>query len=69
MKKPQFAIGYKFINKRTKEEEEVVDIYTTTNSKNQIISIRYVCSHKFMGQDVINSDVCESTIALSKTNN
>ena len=33
------------------------------NAKNELVSIRYVATHEFMGQTVTDHDVCEATIA------
>jgi hypothetical protein len=42
----------------------VTDIHKTYNSKNELISIRYVATHEFAGQTVTNYDVCDTTIAM-----
>ena len=41
----------------------VVDQLTTTNSKGEIVNIRYVSQHEFVGQIVTDSNVCDTTIA------
>lgn len=41
----------------------VVDILKTYNSANELVSIRYVATHLFMGQTVTNVDVVETTIS------
>jgi len=65
---PRFKIGTRFIRRKTKRQdvETIIDIYTTTNSKGEIVRIRYVAELDFMGQAVIDFDVYDSTIALSK---
>ena len=61
---PRFAIGQQFIpiGKR-KDVCTVTDILRTYNAKNELVSIRYVATHEFMGQTVTDHDVCEATIA------
>lgn len=41
----------------------VVDQLTVTNSKGDIVAIRYITSHQFCGQTVLNHDVVDTTIA------
>ena len=57
-------IGTKFIRKGYKhpKEEEVIDIHTTRNAIGEIVKVRYVCAHEFMGQQVIDYDVPKTTI-------
>lgn len=60
----RFAIGTKFRPVRKHAYDcEVVDILTTTNSKGEVVKIRYVATHQFCGQTITDSDVCHSTIA------
>jgi len=42
----------------------VVDIHTTLNNANEIVKISYVSSHIFAGQEIIEKDVCETTISM-----
>lgn len=62
---PRFKIGMKYQapNKR-KDICTIVDILTTTNSKGDIVAIRYLTVHDFMGQKVFNHDVLGTTIAI-----
>ena len=65
MRNAQFEIGMKFsrkVGKRT-QEETIVDIYTTTNGKGEVVRICYACAHEYMGQMVVDHDVCQATIA------
>lgn len=41
----------------------VTDILRTHNSAGQIVDIRYVAQHTFLGQKVVDSNVCAVTIA------
>jgi len=61
----QFKIGTKFIKQGRKHAkiETVVDILKTYNSKGELVKIRYVAAHEFMGQTVTDSDVLDITIA------
>lgn len=61
-------IGTRFIrrNSKRKDIETVVDILTTTNLKGEIVSVRYVATHEFMGQIVTDSDIVKTTILRSE---
>ena len=53
----QWPIGTKFrpLGTRYKDPiEVVVDIYTTTNSKGEVVRTRYIAEHEFCGQQVRN---------------
>lgn len=41
----------------------VMDHLTTTNSLGEIVSVRYVCGHRCLGQLVMDHDVVDPTIA------
>lgn len=41
----------------------VVDLLTTTNAKGEVVKLRYVATHPFLGQLVADFDVNEVTIA------
>ena len=41
----------------------VTDILKTYNNAGELIKIRYVSQHDFMGQKVTDRDVCETEIA------
>jgi hypothetical protein len=58
------VIGTKFIRRcsKRKDVETVVDILTTTNSKGEVVGVKYVASHDFMGQKVTDFEVASSTI-------
>jgi hypothetical protein len=61
---PKFAIGTKY-NPRGKHYQcTVVDILKTYNSAGELVRIRYVSTHTFLGQTVMDTDVCETTIAM-----
>lgn len=62
---PRFKIGQKYMaaNKR-KDICEIVDVLTTTNSKGEVVAIRYLTVHDFCGQTVFNHDVVDATIAI-----
>ena len=69
-KVPQHAIGTKFIRNMSKRKdiETVVDILTTTNLSGDVVKIRYICSHDFLGQQVLDYDVNAVTIARGLIN-
>ena len=60
----EYEIGTKFIKRygNTERELEVEDILKTYNSKNELVSIKYVCFYKFLGQKVYDYDVCGTSI-------
>lgn len=64
----EIKIGTKFIRRcsKRKDVETVVDILTTTNSKGEVVSVRYVATHDFMGQTVTDSDIVGTTILRSE---
>ena len=67
MKKPRFEIGLQFVrySRKNKAIETIVDILTTTNSKGEVVKIRYITAHDFLGQSVLDIDVNDTTIARS----
>ena len=69
----KIEIGTKFIrrNSRNNVIEEVTDIHTTFNSAGKVVRRVFVAKHEFMGQDIFDYEVPESTITLGKnlTNN
>ena len=62
--KHRFPIGTQY---STREKHAkvctITEQLTTTNSKGEIVAIRYLSSHEFCGQQVTNSDVLDTTIA------
>ena len=40
----------------------VVDVLKTYNKDGELVRTRYVSEHEFLGQTVIDRDVCETTI-------
>lgn len=64
----RFSIGTKFIrySRAEKQVETIVDIYTTHNNAGEVVKVRYVATHEFMGQEVADYDIPEATIARSE---
>ena len=64
----EIGIGTKFIRRGSKRKdiETVTDILTTYNSKGEIVHIRYVATHEFMGQVVTDSDIVKTIILRSE---
>lgn len=62
---PRFKIGQKFkpIGRKYAQIRTIVDILKTYNSAGELVEIRYVSEHEFMGQKVIDRNVVDSTIA------
>jgi len=44
----------------------VVDILRTYNSADDLVKVRYVATHEFMGQIIRDCDVLETTIAMGE---
>lgn len=42
----------------------VIDVHTTYNLAGEVVKLRYVSTHEFIGQTVIDRDVVEATIAM-----
>ena len=57
----RFAIGTKFMQKG--RVCEVIDILKTYNNVNELVMIRYVAQHDFMGQKIKDHDIYDTTIA------
>ena len=61
---PRFAIGQQY---RTQGKAPrlctVTDILRTYNAAGNLVQLSYVATHDFMGQQVTERDVCETTIA------
>ncbi len=61
----QFEIGTKYQSRNSRKDIcTVVDILKTYNSQGELVQIRYVTTHSFLGQTVKNSDVVATTIAM-----
>jgi len=59
-----YPLGTKFWSTgKHKRECTVIDYYVTRNLKNEIVKQTYVASHDFIGQSIIDYDVCAVTIA------
>lgn len=65
----KYAIGTKFKTRGKRQDIcEVVDVLKTYNSAGELVSVRYVATHDFMGQKVTNRDVVATTIAMGLLN-
>lgn len=63
----RFTIGQKFIQGGKRKDECVVtDILKTYNHAGELVKIRYVATHLFMGQTVTDYDVTDTAIARGK---
>lgn len=60
----RFPIGTKYMSRGKRQDVcTVIDHLTITNSKGEIVAVRYITSHQFFGQIVIESEVLDTTIA------
>ena len=64
MKTQRFPVGTTF-TPRGKHATlcTVTDYHTTTNLRGEVVRVRYVAEHAFLGQQVRDADVAETTIA------
>ena len=64
----QYAIGTQFIRATGKSRpvETIVDIYTTRNDAGEVVKLRYVATHDYLGQAVTDHDVPEATIVRAQ---
>ena len=61
----KYPIGTKFkTNGKNPKYCEVIDIHYTYNSKIELIDIKYVASHEFCGQIVIEKNIPQITIDM-----
>lgn len=59
----RFPIGTKFLsNGKRKDVCTVTDILKTYNSAGELVKVRYIASHTFLGQTVYDYDVMDTTI-------
>jgi hypothetical protein len=66
--KPRFAIGQQFYTRgKVRRLCTIVDIHSTYNASGELVRIRYVATHEFMGQLVHDYDVPDSTVAMGLT--
>ena len=63
----RFEIGTKY-KTRGKHPKlcTVIDVLRTYNSKGELVKLRYVSVHEFLGQHVMDYDVVDATIAMGK---
>jgi hypothetical protein len=60
----RFPIGTQYLSSgKRKDVCTVIDILKTYNSAGELVKIRYVATHLFMGQLVADYDVVDTTIA------
>jgi hypothetical protein len=62
---PKFPIGTKYRTRgKAPRDCTVVDILRTFNAKDELVSVRYVSAHEFMGQIVIDRDVVKKEFGV-----
>lgn len=63
--KTKFQIGHEFTTRgKSPNRCVIVDVWQTYNSAGDLVKLRYVATHTFMGQTVTSYDVCETTVAV-----
>jgi hypothetical protein len=62
---PKYLIGHQF-TPRGKHPRlcTITDILRTYNSAGELVDVRYVAEHEFLGQRVTDRSVCETTVAM-----
>lgn len=61
----RFPVGTRFRTRgKYPRECVVVDYHVTRNLAGEIVKARYVATHQFIGQEVVDLDVPETTIAM-----
>lgn len=64
----RFSVGTQFLTRGTAPRLcTVSDVLRTFNGAGELVRLRYVATHVFMGQTMTDSDVCDATIAMGKT--
>ena len=70
MRIQKYGVGTNFIRKsgkrKNKQVETITDVYRTYNNANELIKIRYVATHEFIGNTITDYDVLETTISRSE---
>jgi len=66
----KYPIGTKFFSRgKSQNLCTVVDVLRTYNSAEDLVRVRYVCTHEFMGQTVTDYDVPETSITMALAQN
>ncbi len=61
---PRYTIGHQYMPiGKYPRLCTVTDIYSTYNSRGELVQIRYVSTHEFNGQTITVYDIPEATIA------
>jgi hypothetical protein len=62
---PRFPIGTQFKTRgKAPRLCTVTDIWRTYNAAGELMRVRYVATHEFLGQTITDCDVCDTTIAM-----
>jgi hypothetical protein len=62
---PRFRVGHQFTTRgKAPRTCTVIDILKTYDLKGNLVQVRYVATHEFMGQTLTDSNVCDATIAM-----
>ena len=63
----KYKLGTQFITRgKNPKLCTVIDIHKTYNYANELVKIRYVCVHTFMGQNITDQNVPQTTIDRSE---
>jgi hypothetical protein len=60
---PRFTIGTQFKSGKMDRVCTIVDIYRTYSKLGNLVAVRYVATHEFMGQTIVEKDILEITVA------
>lgn len=62
---PRYSIGHVYKTRgKSPRICSIVDIHRTFNAAGELVKLRYVATHTFMGQLIVDADVCETTVAM-----
>lgn len=63
----RFKIGQQFLTRgRSPRLCTITDIWRTYNNAGELVRLRYVATHDFMGQTLTDYDVVDTTISLGQ---
>ncbi len=64
-REPKFTVGTQY-KTRGKHPHicTIIDIHKTYNIAGELVKLRYVSTHELLRQTIVDSDVCETTVAM-----
>lgn len=61
----EYPLGTRYVRQCGKRKDvcTIVDVLKTYNAAGDLVRVRYVATHDFLGQKVLDADVCAVTVA------